>query len=238
MVGIGPGGKQDRTFRAEAAIVGSDCIVGYTTYLSFIQDLTQGKEVIATGMRKEVERCQVVLERAMAGKTVALVCSGDAGIYGMAGLLLQLAQAAKAPVPIEIIPGVTAASAAAALLGAPLMLDYATISLSDLLVPWDSIQRRLNAVADADMVTVLYNPKSKTRKTQLEEAVAIFRKYRQPATPVGIVSAAGSDEQEHLLTDLEHVLSADIHMRSVVVIGNSTSYISQGWFITPRGYKL
>ena len=163
VVGIGPGGRPHRTFRAVEAIAESRVVVGYTPYLESIADLTEGKELIASGMTFEVQRCRQALARAAAGDVVALISSGDAGIYGMAGLALELAEAEGLHVPIEIVPGVTAASAAAAALGAPLMLDFAVISLSDLLIPWESIRRRLEAVAGADFVVALYNPRSKKR---------------------------------------------------------------------------
>ena len=171
-VGIGPGGRQHRTYRAVEAIAESQVIVGYRRYLELIADLTAGKELLASGMTAEVERCRAALTRAAQGQTVALISSGDAGIYGMAGLAIELAAAEKLDVPIEVVPGVTAAIAAAAALGAPLMLDFAAVSLSDLLVPWEVIRRRLQAVADADLVAVLYNPRSQKRVRQLDEAVA------------------------------------------------------------------
>ena len=146
-VGIGPGGRQHRTFRAVEAIAESQVVVGYSRYLELIADLTAGKEIISSGMTQEIERCRIALRRAAAGQTVALISSGDAGIYGMAGLAIELAQAERMRVPIEVVPGVTAASAAAAALGAPLMLDFAAVSLSDLLVPWEVIRDRLRAVA-------------------------------------------------------------------------------------------
>ena len=238
VIGIGPGGRADRTHRAEEAIGRSEVVGGYTGYLELIADLTTSKELIASGMTHEVERCRAALERAVEGKTVALVSSGDPGIYGMAGLVLEMAWAEKLQVQIEIIPGVTSAGAAAAALGAPLMLDYATISLSDILVPWETIRARLEAVAAADLVVALYNPKSRKRTSPLEKASAIFRKYRPDGTPVGIASEVGRDGQRVILTDLAHFLEADIGMKSVVIIGNKTSKSQDGRFITPRGYKL
>ncbi|MEW6356525.1 MAG: precorrin-3B C(17)-methyltransferase [Planctomycetota bacterium] len=238
MVGIGPGGRLDRTRRAEEAIARSDVVAGYTTYLKLIRDLTDGKELISSGMTQEVERCRAALRRAAEGATVALVSSGDPGIYGMAGLAIEIAAAEGIVVPIEIVPGVTASSAAAARLGAPLMLDYATISLSDLLVPWAAIRERLEAVAAADLVAVLYNPRSKKRMDQLDEAAAIFRRHRPGTTPVGIGTAVGTDEERIVLSDLDRFLDEDIGMRSVVIIGNRSSKSIGGWFVTPRGYTV
>jgi precorrin-3B C17-methyltransferase len=228
----------DRTRRAERAIAESQVIVGYSRYLELIADLTKGKKIVASGMRQETERCRKALELARSGETVALVSSGDPGIYGMAGLALELAAAEGTPVPIEVIPGITASSAAAARLGAPLMLDYAVISLSDLLVPWETIRKRLEAVATADLVTVLYNPRSKKRVEQLEEAVAIFVRHRPGTTPVGIGTAVGTEEEQIVLTDLAQVLEKEIGMRSLVIIGNRSSKKLLNWFVTPRGYKV
>ncbi len=211
-------------------------VVGYTPYLDSVADLTGGKELIASGMTHEIERCRQALQRAASGEIVALVSSGDAGIYGMAGLAIELAESERLRVPIEIIPGVTAASAAAAALGAPLMLDFAVISLSDLLVSWEVIRRRLEAVAAADLVAVLYNPRSKNRVRQLEEAVAIFRAVRSGDTPVGIVTAAGQEDEFVVRTDLDHLLQQEVGMRSVVVVGNSTTRRIDRWLVTVRGY--
>ncbi len=187
-------------------------------------------------MTHEVERCRAALHRAAAGEVVALISSGDAGIYGMAGLALELAEAENLHVPMEIVPGVTAASAAAAALGAPLMLDFAVISLSDLLVSWEVIRRRLEAVATADLVAVLYNPRSKKRVRQLTEAVEIFRAARSGQTPVGIVTAAGQDDQSLVITDLDHLLQQEVGMRTVVIIGNSSTRLIDNWMVTARGY--
>ncbi len=201
-------------------------------------------------MTQEVERCRQALARAQAGAVVSLISSGDPGIYGMAGLALELAEqrtedrgqrtedGAPGGLTIEIVPGVTAASAAAAVLGAPLMLDFAVISLSDLLVPWETIRHRLEAVAAADLVVALYNPRSKKRVRQLEETVAIFRTSRAGNTPVGVATAAGQPDQSLVVTDLDHLLDQEVGMRSVVIVGNSTSRIIDGWLVTARGYRL
>ena len=238
MVGIGPGRPLDRTRRAEETIARCRVIVGYSRYLELIRDLTEGKEIISSGMTKEVERCTIALDRARRGDQVAVISSGDPGVYGMAGLALELAHAEGVVMPIEIVPGVAAANAAAARLGAPLMCDYATISLSDLLVPWDVIRKRMEAVAEADFVVAIYNPQSTTRKKQIKEATAIFRKYRPGKTPVGIGTAVGTTDERVVLTDLDHFLEYEINMRSIVLIGNSSSKVLGGWFVTPRGYKV
>jgi len=224
--------------RAVEAIGQSQVVVGYARYLQAIADLTAGKELIGSGMTQEVERCRQALQRAAAGETVALISSGDAGIYGTAGLAIELAETEGLRTQIEVIPGVTAASAAAAALGAPLMLDFAVISLSDLLVSWETIRNRLRAVAEADLVVALYNPRSKQRVRQLDEATAIFRAHRPGSTPVGIVTDAGQDEQSLVLTDLDRLLEHEINMRSVVIIGNTTTQVLDGWMVTARGYQL
>ncbi len=201
-------------------------------------ELTAGKRIVTSGMMKETERCRAALELARDGAVVSLVSSGDAGVYGMAGLALEMAAAERFEVPMEVIPGVTAANSAAALMGAPLMLDSATISLSDLLVPWDTILRRLKAVAEADMVVSLYNPRSKKRVRQLETAARIFRRTRPGTTPVGIATAVGSPQESLVLSDLDHFLDCEIGMRSIVIIGNTTTKILDGRMVTPRGYAL
>jgi precorrin-3B C17-methyltransferase len=213
-------------------------VVGYKRYLDNVSDLTSGKELIASGMTKETERCRQALGRAAEGETVSLISSGDAGVYGMAGLAFELAQEDGMRVPIEVIPGVTAASAAASRLGAPLMLDFASISLSDLLVPWETIKKRVEAAAAADLTCVLYNPRSKKRVEQLDEAADIFRAHRPPDTPVGVCTSVGYDgEEKIILTDLANFLKEDINMMTVVIIGNSSSMKIDGRFITPRGYR-
>jgi precorrin-3B C17-methyltransferase len=238
VVGIGPGGPLERTRRAEEAIAASTVVAGYTRYVELVADLTAGKELISTGMTQEVERCHLALARAKEGKTVSLVSSGDPGVYGMAGLVLELAATEGSGVPIEIVPGVTAASALAARLGAPLMCDFAVLSLSDLLVPWETIRKRLEAVAAADLVAALYNPRSQKRTRQLDEAAEIFGRHRPGTTPVGIGTAVGTPEEKILLSDLDHFRELPIDMRSVVIIGNRSSRRIAGWFVTPRGYGV
>ena len=237
-MGIGAGGPEGRTLAAIKAVQDSDVIVGYKRYIELIADLIDGQELISSGMTREVERCRKALELAAEGKTVSLISSGDPGIYGMAGLAIEVASIEGFDVPIEIIPGVTAGSAAAARLGAPLMLDCAFISLSDILVPWEKIEERLEKVAAADLVTVLYNPKSKERQSYIEKTGAIFGRFRSGSTPVGIATALGTEDEEIVLTDLDHFCEHDMDMRSIVIIGNSTSKKIGNWFVTPRGYTL
>ncbi|MDD5167249.1 MAG: precorrin-3B C(17)-methyltransferase [Syntrophales bacterium] len=238
MVGIGPGNPLDRTRRAEAAICESSVIVGYKPYVASIHDLTAGKELLVSGMRQEVERCRTALSRASGGESVALISSGDAGVYGMAGLVMEMAVQEGIHVPVEIIPGITSANAAAARLGAPLMLDYAVVSLSDLLVPWETIRMRIEWIAEADLVVALYNTRSRKRTKQLEETAAILRRFRPGATPVGIATAVSRDEEVIVLTDLDNFLDFEITMQSIVIIGNQSSKKLGGWFVTPRGYRI
>lgn len=214
----------------------SDVVVGYDPYVESISDLISTQQVITSGMMKETERCRAALDQASRGLVVSLISSGDAGVYGMAGLAMEMASADSYLLDVEVIPGVTAANSAAALMGAPLMLDSATISLSDLLVPWEMIVKRLEAVASADMVVSLYNPRSKKRVMQLEEATRIFCLHRPGTTPVGIATAVGGDDERLVLTDLDHLLEQDVGMRSIVIIGNATTRILDGRMVTPRGY--
>jgi precorrin-3B C17-methyltransferase len=200
--------------------------------------LTDGKEVITSGMMQEVDRCRAAVQRAHDGATVAFVSSGDAGVYGMAGLALEMIAAERVPVAIEVVAGISAANSAASRMGAPLMLDYACISLSDLLVKWDQVRQRVEAVAAADLVVALYNPKSTKRVQQIEEVAAIFRQHRPGSTPVGIATAVGTDHERIVISDLDHFLGEQIGMRTLVIVGNRSSKCLNGWFLTPRGYKL
>jgi precorrin-3B C17-methyltransferase len=228
----------DRTRRAEQAIRESDVVVGYHHYLESIRDLTDGKELISSGMMQEVDRCRAAVDRAQSGATVAFVSSGDAGVYGMAGLALEMIAAEHVPVAIEVVAGISAANSAASRMGAPLMLDYACISLSDLLVKWDQVRQRVEAVAAADLVVALYNPKSTKRVRQIEEVAEIFRQHRPGNTPVGIATAVGTSDERIVMSDLDHFLGEEIGMRTIVIVGNRSSKCLNGWFLTPRGYKL
>lgn len=187
-------------------------------------------------MTGERARVAAAIERARMGEQVALISSGDAGVYGMAGLALEMLHALGLRLPVTIVPGVTAANAAAASLGAPLMLDFACLSLSDLLVPWERIRKRLQAVAAADLTVALYNPRSRTRVRPLEEAAAILAAHRPASTPVGIVTAASTAQEVRILTTLDAFLGETIGMRSLVIVGASDARVLQGWFVAPRGY--
>ena len=241
VVGLGPGGDEHITPAARAAIAAAEVVAGYQTYLDLIPQLTAGKELLASGMLQEVERCRAALQLAAGGRCVALVCSGDAGIYGMAGLVLELEQVefATAEIAVEIVPGVSAVQAAAARLGAPLMHDFAVISLSDLLTPWATIRRRLEAASAADFVVALYNPKSSGRVTQIAEAQALLLASRPSATPVGIVRHACRAGEEVIVSDLGSFLNHTIDMFSLVIVGNSSTVIDgRGRMVTPRGYSV
>ena len=237
VVGIGPGSPDHMTPYAKAAIEKSDVVVGYTVYVGLVKDLTRGKEVLSTPMKKEVDRCQMALEAALENKTVAFVCSGDAGVYGMAGIMIQVAKE-HPEVDIEIVPGITAACSGAALLGAPLIHDFSIISLSDLLTPWDLIMKRVKLAAEADMSIVLYNPKSKKRRDYIDKAVDTILEFRSPDTPSGYVKMIGREGEITKickLTDLKN--NDEIDMFTTVFIGNSTTEIINGKIVTPRGYK-
>lgn len=239
IVGIGPGGREHVTPAALRAIAASEVVVGYTTYIRLIEDIVTGKEVVTTGMTREVQRCTKALEAASSGRTAALICSGDPGIYAMAGLVFELARnrSASGMVPaIEVIPGVPALSASASRLGAPLMHDFAAISLSDRLTPWEEIDRRLHAAAGADFVIVIYNPRSRGRKDHLERAVGIISGYRRADTPVGIVKAATREDERIIVTALGSVPFEEVDMQSTIIVGNSRTFVWDGRMVTPRGY--
>jgi cobalt-precorrin 5A hydrolase / precorrin-3B C17-methyltransferase len=240
VVGTGPGSVDHLTPRARKTISDSDVIVGYGTYLDLIKGLTKDKTIVSTGMTQEIDRCRRAIELAEQGKTVAVISGGDPGIFAMAGLVLELLEkngASFSGVTVEIIPGISALNACAARLGAPLMHDFAAISLSDRLTPWKTIEVRLDAAAAADFVIVLYNPKSKGRSSQIERARDVLVKYRPSETPVGIVKAAMRDGEVVIISDLAHMPFDQIDMQTTVVIGNSRTRIWNNFLITPRGYE-
>lgn len=234
VVGIGPGKKADMTFRAYDALEKSDVIIGYKTYIDLIKEYFPEKELISSPMKKEVDRCREVVDIAETGKTVSLISSGDAGIYGMAGIMLEIVPES---IETEIIPGVTASNAAAATAGAPIMHDYATISLSDLLTDWELIKKRVELASQGDFVISLYNPKSKGRVTQIEEAVQIMQKYKSKETPVAIVKNAGREDEKVSTATLGTMLDYEIDMLTVIIIGNSKTFTRNDKIITPRGYR-
>ena len=232
VVGIGPGGKELMTLKAIDALRRCQVIVGYRFYLDLIREFLDGKTVISTGMTQEMERCRQAVECVKRGQDACVVSTGDPGLYGMAGPIAEIADG----IDIEIIPGVSAAFAAAAEVGAPLMHDMCTISLSDLLTPWAVIVSRLEHAAQADFVIALYNPKSRGRPTHLDEAVTILRRHKSPDTPVALVKNAGRAGNARKIVTLATIDAAWIDMKTVVIIGNAATYINDGRMITPRGY--
>ncbi len=237
IAGIGPGSKEDITPAVLEAVREADAIVGYKYYFQFVDPYVRpGCECIDTGMKKERERAEQAFELAEQGKTIVVISSGDAGIYGMAPLIYEMRQNRKPNIGIEVLPGISAFQKAASLLGAPIGHDLCIISLSDLMTPWEVIERRIKAAAVGDFVTAVYNPKSHGRYWQLYRMQEIYLKYRAAETPVGYVRQAGREEQEIKVTTLEKFDPEDVDMFTVILIGNSQSYIADGKIITPRGY--
>ncbi len=233
VIGIGPGGLDEMTLRAVKAIEESDIIVGYTKYIEMVKDLIKDKEIFKTGMRGEEERCREALELSK-DKKVALISTGDSGIYGMAGLILEMRKDEN----VEIIPGITASSAAGSVLGAPLMHDNCNISLSDLMTPYEDIKKRVRLAAEGDFVISLYNPKSKGRPHYLRECVDIINEFRGEETPIAVVRNALREGESKEIFTLKDFNDEVVDMFSIVIIGNSKSYIKDGYFVTPRGYKI
>jgi precorrin-3B methylase len=261
IVGTGPGGAEHITPRAVAAIRESDVIVGYGTYLDLIRDVISDKQIVSTGMTQEVARGKEAIALARTGKTVSVISGGDPGVYAMAGLIFELLRNQEAAVGhgesdlgrgsadsaltlplqqlhVEVIPGISALNACAAKLGAPLMHDFACISLSDRLTPWELIEKRLAAASDSDFVIVLYNPKSKGRVTHIGRAREIIMSRRTQDTPVGIVKAATRQDEGIIITTLGRMLDHAIDMQTTVIIGNSQSFVWDKWMVTPRGYRV
>lgn len=234
VIGIGPGGLEHMTLRAKEAIEESNIVVGYNKYIDMIKPLVENKELFSTGMRGEEARCRKALELSKEDNTVALISTGDSGIYGMAGLILQMQKDEN----VEIITGVTASSAAGSVVGAPLMHDNCNISLSDLMTPYELIKKRVRNAADADMIISLYNPRSKGRPHYLREAIEIIKEYRDLNTPVAVVRHALRDGQEYKLFNLENFDEEVVDMFYIVIVGNSQSFVKEGKFITPRGYDV
>jgi precorrin-3B C17-methyltransferase len=243
IVGVGPGHHDHMTFRAKEVIRESDTIVGYETYVNLVQDLIEGKTVYRYAMTQEVERAHQCIDLAKSGKIVSLVSSGDPGIYGMAGLIYEtLAESGWNPkddLQVEIVPGVSALNSCASIVGSPLMSDFAVVSMSDLLVPWEVISKRVEAAAQGDFVLVIYNPASQKRIHQLQDTRKVLLKYRKPTTPVAIIKGAFRESETIVMTDLENLPnhSEQLGMVSTVIIGNSSTYTYKDLMINPRGYK-
>ncbi len=244
VVGVGPGNHDHMTYRAKKVIEESEVIIGYDTYVSLVEDLIAGKEVYRYAMTQEVDRANQALDFAEKGRIVSLVSSGDPGIYGMIGLIYEILarkgwnREDSSSINVECVPGVSSLNSCAALVGSPLMTDFAVVSMSDLLVPWDIIVKRVEAAAIGDYVTVIYNPASKKRVHQLRDTRDIFLKYRKPDTPIAIVKGAYRESQEMVVTTLDKMLEHQdmLGMITTVIVGNSSTFNYKGMMINPRGY--
>lgn len=236
VVGLGPGEWNQMTQRAIDALEDCDVITGYDVYVDLIRERFQHKNLISTPMKKEAERCHIAIKEALKGQTVAMVCSGDAGVYGMAGLMYEVAQQYE-PVEIEVVSGITAACSGAAVLGAPLIHDFAVISLSDLLTPWELIEKRIDCAAMADFVICFYNPSSKKRQDYLKKACEIILKHQGAGTICGFVKNIGREGEAGTLLTLEELKDTQVDMFTTVFIGNSQTREIDGKMVTPRGYK-
>lgn len=236
VVGIGPGEYDQMTIKASKVLEESSVIVGYTVYVDLIENYFKGKKFLTTPMKKEVDRCRLAFEEAQKNQVVSLVCSGDSGIYGMAEIVLRLNEDYK-DVDVEIIAGTTAASSGAAILGAPLIHDFAVISLSDLLTPWEKIEKRLRCAAEADFVICIYNPSSKKRHDYLMKSCDIVMEHKSPDTVCGIVKNIGREGEEYSVLPLKELRNSNVDMFTTVFIGNSQTKEVSGKMVTPRGYK-
>lgn len=236
VVGIGPGEYEQMTLKAIHALENSDVIIGYTVYVDLVRDHFPGKEFMTTPMKKEVDRCVIAFEEAQKGKTVSMICSGDAGVYGMAGLMYEVGVRYR-NVELEVIPGVTAALGGGAVLGAPLIHDFCLISLSDLLTPWEKIEKRLLAASEADLSICLYNPSSKKRHDYLMKACDLMMQYKSPETVCGIVGNIAREGEFSRVMTLKELRDTQVDMFTTVFVGNSQTKEINGKMVTPRGYK-
>lgn len=237
IIGIGPGGREHFTRRMIDCIEKSDAIVGYTPYLEYIKEFTEGKDFYSTGMKSEIQRCQKAIDLAKSGTTTSIISTGDAGLYGMAGPILQMG--AKEDISIEVVPGISSNFAAASLVGAPIMHDSATISLSDLMTPYDLIMDRVRLAARGDFVISFYNPRSKGRADYLEKAFVILKEEGYSGDrPVAMVKDACRDGEEITLTTIDAIDYEKVDMKTMVIVGNKATYVEEGYMITPRGYEL
>lgn len=237
VVGIGPGAYELMTIKAAKTLESCDTIVGYTVYVDLVREHFPGKEFLTTPMTREVERCELAFAEAAKGKNVAMICSGDAGVYGMSGLMLTIGE--RYPeIPVEIISGVTAAIGGASVLGAPLIHDFALISLSDLLTDWETIEKRLVCAAQADFVICLYNPSSRKRHDYLKKACELVMRYQPGSIICGTVQQIGREGESCKLYTLEELRDAQVDMFTTVFIGNSQTRVIDGHMVTPRGYRL
>lgn len=237
VVGFGPGGADQITPRALEALRQSDVIAGYDLYIELIKDMIEGKKLITTPMKKEVDRCKLAIEEALKGQTVAMISSGDAGVYGMAGVIHELCED-HPEIEIEVVAGITAACSAAAVMGAPLIHDFAVISLSDLMTPWAKIEKRVELASEADFVICLYNPSSIKRHDYLQKACDLMLKHKHEATPCGYVRNIGREGETYTLCTLRELRDAKVDMFTTVIVGNETTKIINNKLVTPRGYKV
>ncbi len=237
VVGIGPGSFEDMTIRALNVLNGCDVIIGYTVYVELVRKYFKDAEFLSTPMRKEKERCIMALEQAAKGRRTAVICSGDAGVYGMAGLVLELGKGYP-NVEIEVVSGITAALSGGALLGAPLTHDFAVISLSDLLTSWETIENRLKAAAEGDFTVCIYNPSSKKREGYLKKACDIMLKYKDGSTVCAAVRNIGREGVEKHILTLNELREYKADMFTTVFIGSSETKEINGFVVTPRGYSL
>ncbi|MCR5099766.1 MAG: precorrin-3B C(17)-methyltransferase [Butyrivibrio sp.] len=237
VIGLGPGSYENLTIRADKALHEVDVVIGYTVYVDIVKEYYPEKEFMTTSMKQEIERCKMAFEEADKGKKVAMVCSGDAGVYGMAGLMYQVGKDYP-EINLEIIPGITAALGGGAVLGAPLTHDFAVISLSDLLTPWEKIEERLNDAAKGDFCICIYNPSSKKRHDYLKKACEIFLKYKDKETVCGYVQNIGRDGEQAEIVTLEELQNRQVDMFTTVFIGNRETTVIDGHMVTPRGYHL
>ena len=236
VVGLGPGGFNQMTQRAIDALEECDVIAGYRVYIDLIKERFQHKSLVSTPMKKEADRCHIAIQEALKGQTVAMVCSGDAGVYGMAGLMYEVAQQYE-PLEIEVVPGITAACSGAAILGAPLIHDFAVISLSDLLTPWELIEKRLACAAMSDFVICLYNPSSKKREDYLKKACHIILQHREESTICGYAQNIGREGEKGRVLTLNELKDTQVDMFTTVFIGNSKTKNIGGKIVTPREYQ-
>lgn len=238
VVGMGPGCEEQMTLEARRVLESCDTIVGYTVYVELMKQLLPDKEYVTTPMRREVDRCRLAFEEAEKGKRVAMICSGDAGVYGMSGLMLELGAAEYPDCRVEVVAGVTAALAGGAVLGAPLMHDFAVISLSDLLTPWETIAKRLRCAAEADLAICIYNPSSKKRADYLQRACEILGEFIDDSRVCGLVSQIGRDGERAEVLSLGELKNRQVDMFTTVFIGNSQTKAIGGRMVTPRGYSV
>ncbi len=237
VVGLGPGAEEQMTVRAQKVLEHCPVLIGYNVYIDLVKEQFPDKIFLSTPMRKELERCRMAFEEAEKGQDVAMICSGDAGVYGMAGLIFEIGKEYP-EIQIEVVPGITAASGGAAVLGAPLMHDFAVISLSDLLTPWETIEKRLHAAGMADFVICLYNPSSKKRADYLQKACDILLQYRDVGNICGYVKNIGREGETYQILSLKELRDTKVDMFTTVFIGNSRTMELNGRMVTPRGYKL